>query len=179
MADTQIWLKTPIPPFIHHPSLFDPAFICFLSSGICLVSVSPSEIISDSSLLPSPMSKRCFSLPLCLSLFLYVPLDLSMITRLPFFPSLHSSVSSASCRQGKTESDVTQSDILKCSASQLWVNPTMTLLKSQVDEVDSPPSAGLTTNQYESRLIAVNSQMRDMTGSRVPTGHGICGIFDK
>lgn len=38
----------------------------------------------------------------------------------------------------------------------------MRLLKSQVDQVDSPPSAGLTTNQCESRLIVVNSQIRDM-----------------
>lgn len=52
----------------------------------------------------------------------------------------------------------------------------MRLLKSQVDQVDSPPSAGLTTNQYESRLIAVNSHMRDMRSSHIPTGCGICGM---
>lgn len=73
------------------------------------------------------------------------------------FVSLCSSVLLASCRRGKTESNVFQSGVLKCSASQPRVTPRMRLLKSQVDQVHSPPSAGLTTNQYESRLIAVNS----------------------
>lgn len=44
----------------------------------------------------------------------------------------------------------------------------MRLFKSQVDQVDSPPSAGLTTNQYKSRLIAVNSQIGRRRSSRVP-----------
>lgn len=78
------------------------------------------------------------------------------------FVSLCSSVLLAGCRWGKTESHVSQSDVLKCSASHPWAptptpTPRMSLLKSQVDQVDSPPSAGLTSNQYESRLIAVKS----------------------
>ncbi|KAA8591831.1 hypothetical protein FQN60_017205 [Etheostoma spectabile] len=40
----------------------------------------------------------------------------------------------ASCRRGKTESDVSQSVVLKCSASQPRVTSTMRLLKSQVDQ---------------------------------------------
>lgn len=118
------------------------------------------------------MSRYYISLSLHLSLYRIGPFHNHPSL---LFLSLCSSVSSASCRRGKTESDVSQSDVLKCSASQPRVTPTMRLLKSQVDQVDSPPSAGLTTNQYESRLIAANSQISDMRSSRVPSGHGICG----
>ena len=74
---------------------------------------------------------------------------------------------------------MSESELLKCSAPQPRVTSTMRLLKSQVDQVDSPPSAGLSTNQYESRLIAMNSHSRHMRGSRVPTGRGIFdGLFN-
>lgn len=69
------------------------------------------------------------------------------------------------------------SEALECSASQPRVTLTMRLLKSQVDRVDSPPSAGLTTNQYESRLKDANvkKNQRDARSSGVPTCRGICG----
>lgn len=67
---------------------------------------------------------------------------------------------------------MSQADAVKCSASQPRVTPTLRLLKSQEDQVDSPPSAGLTVNQYESRLIAVNLQIEPHERQQGPNRSG-------
>lgn len=121
--------------------------------------------------LPCSLPRHDISLSLHLSVFLY---SFRPFLKSPLSPfSLLSALSChpAGCRRGKTETYVSESELLKCSAPQPRVTSTMRLLKSQVDQVDSPPSAGLTTNQYESRLM--HSHSRHMRGSRVPTGRGI------
>lgn len=97
-----------------------------------------------------------------LSLYFFGPFHNHPLSLAPF---LSASPCPASCRRRKNrEWCVSVRSALCLSATR--VTSTMRLLKSQVDQVDSPPSAGLTTNQHESRLIAVNSEAGEAAESQ-------------
>lgn len=77
------------------PSVSDPGFL-FLSPGICF---SLMPCLSLALLLPSSVSRHYISLSLHLSVFLSIPLDLSIISLSPFSFLLRYSVVSARCRR--------------------------------------------------------------------------------
>lgn len=129
----------------------------FLSN---VISVSPALS------LPSSMSRYYISLSLHLSVFLPIPLDLSIITPLSLF-SLFCSPQPAVGEGKQRVMCLRQKHSSALPLSHEWP-PQWGFWKSQVDQVDSPPSAGLTTNQYECKLIAVNSYICGMK-SRVLT----------
>lgn len=124
MARTQIWLYAPIPPFILRLCPW-PALPLFPSSGICfsLMSFLSLRLSGCPSLCQDPASLRlyaCLSFPLSLWTFPQSSLALpsSFLSLSPLLRFVGPAVG-----EGRTESDVSPSEALKCSASQPRVTP--------------------------------------------------------